>query len=191
MKRELFITLCGVMFIIMLVAALFTNKNAQDAAGNALHEIKTFDAWKQSAYAPGPNCPIYPQAQTGGANYYPYQAAGLQQAAVQAAPPIMAGQDAPVLIKQLGVEGVGVGGGKVKITGVMGSSWADKAGLKEGDIILTFDTKKITSLEQFQALLAKAPPEKNYKVTYLRGTRKQKCVVTVGEGEMEGFVPLR
>jgi membrane-associated protease RseP (regulator of RpoE activity) len=196
MKREYFIAICGVIFMVMLIAALFTNKGAQSAAEGALHEIRTADLWQQSAYT-NPACPVYPQTRQG--YYYPNRAAGMQQAA--AAAPIMAGlpdrtviqagQQPPALIKQMGAEVVPVGGGKVKIAGVMGSSWADKAGLKPGDILLSFNTKKITGLAQFQDLITKAPPEKNYKVTYLRGARKRKCSLTVGEGEMEGFTPIR
>lgn len=105
--------------------------------------------------------------------------------------PIPAGAQRPVLVKEFGAEVVEVAAGKVKITGVMGNSWADKAGLKQGDILLAFDTKKITGLKQFQGMLAQAAPEKNYKVTFLRGGRTKRCVVTVGEGEMEGFTPIR
>lgn len=182
MKKEIVIGIIGVAFIGMLLIALFTNKDARDTAENALHEIRTFDAWKPTAY-----CPTYPQ---GGQQYYSYQAGAAQQVAMPGVPPILAGQERPVLIKGWGAEVMPVGGGKVKITGVMGSSWADKAGLKAGDIILSFDSKKITSLQQFQQIVATAAPEKDYKVTFLRGSRTKKCLVTVGEGEMEGFTPI-
>lgn len=228
MKREFLIGAFGLLFILMLVFALFRNKSAQDSAENTLHEITTFDLWKQTAYQPAAYCPTYPQ---GGQGAYPYQAGMGQlgggqavpafQGGGQAAPvvqgggqavniapgvaqannaqpsaapvrtPILAGQERPVLVKQMGAEMIPVAGGKVKITGVMGNSWADKAGLKAGDIILSFDTKKISGFEQFQALVAKAPPEKSYKITFLRGSRMKKALVTVGEGEMEGFTPIK
>lgn len=187
MKREVIIGICGFAFIIMMIVALFKNKDVQDSAENVLHEIRTFDAWKQSAYTP----PVYyPQNLQGNQGYCQSQPGFIQQAAMQGAPAIFSGQDAPVLIKQFGVEAIAVGGGKVKITGVMGASWADKAGLRAGDILLTFNAKKITSMEQFQSLLAKAPPEKDYKITFLRAGRTKHCLVTVGEGEMEGFTPI-
>lgn len=191
MKKEFVISICGVLFLAMLAMALFNNKNVQDSAENTLHEITTFDLWKQTAYTPAAYCPTYPQGAPG---YYSGQAGSMQQVAVATttavAPPITAGAQAPVLVKEMGMEVVAVSGGKVKITGVMGSSWADKAGLKAGDILLSFDTKKITSLKQFQSLLSAAPPEKPYKVVFLRGSTKKKCLVTVGEGEMEGFTPI-
>lgn len=197
MKKEVIIGICGFAFIVMMAVALFKNKDVQDSAENALHEVTTFDLWKQSAYTPAAYCPTYPQGQ----GYYPPQAGSiLQQGAVQpmamqqvalpAAPAIFPGQEQPVLIKEFGAEVIPVGGGKVKITGVMGSSWADKAGLKAGDILLSFDSKRISSLKQFQTLLTQAPPEKNYRVTFLRGGRTKHCSVTVGEGEMEGFTPI-
>lgn len=187
MKREILIAICGVIFVVMIAVALFNDKSVKDSAENTLHEITTYDLWKQTAYTQAAYCPV-PQ---GGQRYYPqYQGGNLQPVALAAAPVISAGQEVPVLIKQFGAEVMPVGGGKVKITGVMGRSWADKAGLKAGDILLSFDTKKITGLQQFQGLVTAAAPEKDYKITYLRGTRTKKGLVTIGEGEMEGFTPI-
>ena len=104
--------------------------------------------------------------------------------------PIFAGQAPPVLIKELGIEVIPASGGKVKITGVMGNSWADKGGLRAGDIIMEFDTKSIKGLESFRDIINRTPPEKEYKVKVLRAGRIKKCRVTVGEGEMGGFLPI-
>jgi len=204
MRKEVIIGICGLLFILMLVLALFRSRSVQDSAENALHEITTYDLWKQTAYTPAAYCPTYPGNMQQGATagtaqiapgaqqlVQPYQSWNMQQAAMANAPPIAPGANAPVLVKEIGAEVMPVGGGKVKITGVMGNSWADKAGLKQGDILLSFNTKRITGLKQFQGLLAQAAPEKNYKVTFLRGARTKKCVVTVGEGEMEGFTPIK
>ncbi len=187
MKRETLITLSAIIFFIMILIALFTNSSVQDASLDTLHEIKTADAWKQqAALVPGVNCPV-PQ-QGGAQGYYPYQQGqGMQQVA---APVIAQGQAAPELIKYMGTEVIEVGGGKVKITGVMGNSWAAKSGLEAGDILLSFDTQPITSLAQFKDQLAKVPPEKDYKITYLRGARKKKGIIFIGECEMEGFLPI-
>jgi len=73
----------------------------------------------------------------------PYQPAALanqvpgQQIALANTTPAF-DPDKPVLIKKFGVEVEPITGGKVKITGVMGNSWAEKAGLKVGDILLFF-----------------------------------------------------
>jgi membrane-associated protease RseP (regulator of RpoE activity) len=188
MKKEAIIGICGIAFILMLIVSLFRSRDMRDSVENTLHEITTFDMWKQSAYTPAAYCPVNPQ---GGQGYYSPQAGAIRQAAMPGAPAIFPGQEKPALIKQFGVEVIPVGGGKVKITGVMGSSWADKAGLKAGDILLSFDTKRITGLEHFRSLVTKAAPERDYKVTFLRGGRTKSCLVTVGEGEMEGFTPIR
>jgi S1-C subfamily serine protease len=74
----------------------------------------------------------------------------------------------------------------VKITGVMGSSWAQRAGLLSQDIVLSFNRKKIDGLKQFQTLVQQAAPEKDYQIKVLRGDRVKSFMVTVGEGEMEG-----
>ena len=120
-------------------------------------------------------------------------APAMQQVALaqQAKTPIVEGQQAPVLIKQMGMEVIEVSGGKVKVTGVMGGSWADKGGLKAGDIILRFKSKQITSLKEFQTLTAAAAPEMDYAVKYLRDGNSKKTMVTIGEGEMEGFLPIK
>ena len=195
MKKEGIISICAVAFLAMLVIALFNNDHARHATEEVLHEITTADMFKQSAYAPAVNDPTFQWAGQGGApaqgqGYNFNQSPTMQQAAMAGAPALFPGQQAPVLIKQMGAEVIPVGGGKVKITGVMGNSWADKAGLKAGDILLTFNTKTITGLEQFQDLVAKVLPEKDYKITFLRGSRKKKGVLTIGEGEMEGFTPI-
>lgn len=111
-------------------------------------------------------------------------------AALMQAPPIAPGQKPPTLIKELGMEVMDASGGKVKVTGVMGASWADRAGLRAGDIILRFNNKKFVGLKEFQVLVTAASPEKDYPVRYLRDGAVKKTLVTVGEGEMEGFTPI-
>ena len=72
----------------------------------------------------------------------------------------------------------------------MGNSWAEKAKLQPGDILLSFDSKEITDLKQFQDMVTKAAPEMSYKVVFYRDGRKKKCLITLGEGEMDGFTPI-
>ena len=161
----------GICVIILL--ALFSRRDVLHMTGEVLHEVRTFDAWSPAAYqCPTGNMPV------------------AMPAAFMQAPPIMIGEAPPELVKGLGIEVVPVVGGKVKITGVMGNSWADKAGLKSNDIILRFNKKKIKDMEHFKALVAKAPPEKDYKIKVLRGAKMKSMRVTVGEGEMEGFTPI-
>jgi len=217
MKKELFILICGSLFLAMMIIAAFNHPAVQTASAEMLHEIKTADVWHGAAYTPvainqgngsfvqqgavpdGTLVPVafpYPNGVAGNYPQYqvqsfpvapdPNQAAAFQpqQAAFVPVP------DKPVLIKKFGAEVVPISGGKVKITGVMGNSWAQKAGLLPGDILLTFDGKDITDLKQFEGLVTKAAPEMNFKVVYFRDGRKKKCLITLGEGEMDGFLPI-
>ena len=155
MKKEIIIALCGISLVIIMVAAIFGSPRLKEVG--VLHEIRTFDAWEQSGFV---NSGLYRNPQ-----------ANVVQAAFPSAPPILQGEAAPLLIKELGVEVIPVGGGKVKITGIMGGSWAEKGGLKSNDIILRFNTKKIKGLPHFRELLKKVSPEKDYKIKVLRGGR--------------------
>lgn len=172
--KKLHTTFGLIAVVIVVVIALFSNHEVQDLSRAALHEIRTFDAWKQSAYTPG-SCPLPGR---------------YQQAAFTQAPPIMQGEKPPQLIKEMGMEVVPVSGGKVKITGIMGNSWADRAGLKVDDIILRFNKKKLSGLDQFEEMVSTVSPEKDYPIKVLRMGRVKKLRVTIGEGEMEGFTPI-
>jgi S1-C subfamily serine protease len=182
LKRKVLIAAAVLVTVAVIVVALFSAR--PDATGEAqdmLHEIRTFDTWSMAAAGP------YPYGNGGGqAQLYP--GGGLCQVAAKT--PIFANQAPPVLIKELGIEVVPASGGKVKITGVMGNSWADKAKLKADDIIMEFDMKSIKGLEDFKGMINRSPPEKEYKIKVLRAGRVKKCLVMVGEGEMGGFLPI-
>ncbi len=193
MSKENIIIICGVVFLVVLLIGALPHHPVQDMAAEAFHEIKTSDAFKEAAFTPG--CPLPAGAGTyAGQGYYAGQGAMLQPgamaAAVTGASVMNQGQIAPELVKIMGVEALEVAGGKVKIAGVMGSSWAAKAGLVAGDILLSFNGKDINGFDRFKKDLAALPPEKDYKFTYLHGASKKKGLIWVGEGEMEGFLPI-
>lgn len=93
------------------------------------------------------------------------------------------------LVKELAMT-VGASQGKdtVIVQAVYGSGNADKAGLKVGDRITRFNGRKITSVKQFLATVARAAPEAMVKIEVFRLEKKQTLKVMVGEGEMEGAV---
>ena len=212
MKKETFIIICGALFLAMMIIAAFNHPAVQTASAEMLHEIKTADVWQGAAYTPVANNPqgdvlrpiAFPYPNGVGNNYPQYQVQNyLSQQPIQpvgfinqnpnqqiALANTLPDPDKPVLIKKFGVEVEPITGGKVKITGVMGNSWAEKAGLKVGDILLSFDAKEITDLKQFQDMVTKAAPEMNFKVVYYRNGRRMKCLITLGEGEMDGFTPI-
>ena len=204
MKKETFIIICGALFLTMMIIAAFNHPGVQTASAEMLHEIKTADVWHGAAYTPLVNNPqadtltpvAFPQYQVQSyLTQQPIQPVGFvtqdpnQQIAFANTPPGVE-QDKPVLIKKFGAEVEPITGGKVKITGIMGNSWAQKAGLQVGDILLSFDAKEITDLQQFQDMVTKAAPEMNFKLSFYRNGRKMKCQITLGEGEMDGFLPI-
>lgn len=181
MKKEVFIAFCGIAFLAMLVIAVFTHQDVQDAANDAFHEIKTYDGFKQAAAPVGAQGDILQPLM---------MQPGMAQQVAMTAPAITADQDKPVLIKYFGCEVASVIGGKAKVTGIMGNSWAEKAGLKTGDILLSFNGKEITSIAQLQDILVKSPGEADYKLDYLRGPLKKHTTIFIGEAEMDGFLPI-
>lgn len=152
--------------VIIIIAALFSNTDAKGNRQGVLTQIPT---------------QMLPQMvpQNDLTGQVPNQA-----------PPISANDKPPELIRQMGIEIIPVSGGKVKITGVMGGSWADKALLRRNDIILRFDGKKLKSMDHFKMLVALAPSDRNYTMKFLRSGRVKSCLVAVGEGEMEGFTAI-
>lgn len=191
MKSEVLVTIFGMVFLFMLLIVIFNHPSMQTATTEALHEIKTADIWQSAAYTPAAF--PYPNGVQGNYPQYQVQSFTPQDFNQPAALTGMAqtqDPDKPVLIKKFGAEVLPISGGKVKITGVMGNSWAAKAGLLPGDILLSFNTKEITDLKQFMDLVMKAPPEIECKVVLLRNGQKKKALIMIGEGEMDGFLPI-
>jgi hypothetical protein len=92
-----------------------------------------------------------------------------------------------VLIKELALE-VSASEGKksVVICSVYGGGKAEKAGLRVGDRIVRFNGRNVKNVKQFKSIVARAKPESDVKTQVIRGGKKIKSVVRIGEGEMEG-----
>jgi hypothetical protein len=112
-------------------------------------------------------------------------------ATLAAAPPIAADAVKPVLIKQFGIEVCPTPGGGAKVSGVMGNSFASKAGLVAGDIVIECNGKKVPDAEGLAQLILNAPAEAEAQLKIMRNDRMKKVAVMVGEGEMEGFTPIQ
>ena len=95
------------------------------------------------------------------------------------------------LIREFGAEVTPIGPGRVKIVGVMGNSWAAKAGLKRGDIILRFNKQKVVGgPKQLQSMVRQVRNEMVYPIIIMRDGQIKKLNIKVGEGEMDNFRPI-
>ena len=95
----------------------------------------------------------------------------------------------PLVIKQLGMEVMEAGGG-VRITGVMGNSHAERAGLRAGDMIGKLGGREVMTMAQLQGAIASAKPESSVAILVVRDGLLVKLSAMVGEGEMEGVTPI-
>jgi serine protease Do len=71
---------------------------------------------------------------------------------------------------------------------VVENSPADKAGLKQGDVVISFDGKEIESNSQFQFLVAGKEPGKKVDLEIIRNGKRNILVVELGERESEEVV---
>lgn len=63
---------------------------------------------------------------------------------------------------------------------VVKGSPADKVGIKRGDVIVEFDSKKIKSVEDLPKLVAAARPESKSEMVVIRDGTRKKFAVTIG-----------
>ncbi len=108
-----------------------------------------------------------------------------------AAPAAVPGAAKPTLIKQFGIEVSPAPGSGARVTGVMGNSYAANSGLRAGDIIIECNGARVRGVEQFQQLVTRATPEADAQIRIMRAGRARDLLIMVGEGEMEGFTPIR
>ena len=69
----------------------------------------------------------------------------------------------------------------VKVAGVTPGSPAEKAGVKEGDVLLKLDGKDVANLQGFSGILRGLTPGQTVKVVLSRGGQEQTLDVTVVE----------
>ncbi len=73
-----------------------------------------------------------------------------------------------------------------KVTDVTDNSAADKAGLKEGDVIIRVDDTKIENHDQLSKAISKHKPEEKVTIVYLRDGKEQKSTATLGKTTFSG-----
>ena len=73
-----------------------------------------------------------------------------------------------------------------RVTNVVKGSAAEKAGLKEGDIISKVGDKKVADGESLSELVTSSKPKETVKITYKRGGNENTVKATLGERKMSG-----
>jgi serine protease Do len=89
----------------------------------------------------------------------------------------------------LGVVTEQVDGG-VKITDITDESGADKAGLKEDDVITKVDDKKIDDPDDLTKVIRGHKPGDKVTISYLRDKKEQKATAELGKWKGAGFSAL-
>ena len=69
----------------------------------------------------------------------------------------------------------------ILVAQVSGNSPAEKAGLKQGDVIVEFNGKTVTKVNSFRNRVALKKPGSRQKVTVLRNRKRKTLTVTIGE----------
>lgn len=69
----------------------------------------------------------------------------------------------------------------VLISGVVEDSPAEEAGLEDGDVIISFDGKKVYSVKKLTSLVRKTEPGSRVKVKIIRDGDDKRLTVTLGE----------
>lgn len=69
----------------------------------------------------------------------------------------------------------------VRLQGVRDQSPAQKAGLRKGDVIVSFDGAEVANLEEFAALLFRAEPGSEVEIVVQRGDARVPLRATLGE----------
>jgi serine protease Do len=93
---------------------------------------------------------------------------------------IQLGTLSPALAKQLGLDPDTKG---ILVDDVVKGSPADKAGLKQGDVIVGFAGEKITSRPAFRLKVASSPVGKSYEIEYYREGKRQTATIVPAPAE--------
>lgn len=75
----------------------------------------------------------------------------------------------------------------VGVQAVVKGSAAERAGLRERDVIVRFDDEAVTSVRKLNRLIDESSPEHTARLTVLRGGSEQQVSATIGR--REGFAP--
>ena len=78
----------------------------------------------------------------------------------------------------------------VLVNGVVEGSPAEKAGIEEGDVIISFDGKKTDSIERLTALVRRTSPGTEVDIKVIRDGEEKDVQVTIGESSSSSLFNL-
>jgi serine protease Do len=90
-----------------------------------------------------------------------------------------------------GYLGVALEDGKdrgAEVRDVVDDSPAARAGLKDGDVVVSFDGESVRSAAQLSRLVRETPAGRTVELAYLRGGSRQQAQVTLGEPRRMGLI---
>ena len=64
---------------------------------------------------------------------------------------------------------------------------AEKAGLKENDVIVSFNGRRVDSVRELQRLLSETPADRNVQIEVIRGGSHQTLAATLTKRSLQGF----
>ena len=73
---------------------------------------------------------------------------------------------------------------------VVGDSPAEKSGLKENDVIVSFNGRRIDSVRELQRLLNETPAERTVQIEVIRGGSRQTLATTLAKRSLQSFKML-
>ena len=151
----------------------FQNDLAGSKVGSEVYMCVARDDYKFTAYAVPEERPPYLPAVT---KTYPFLGATVSDAAF----------DSEEMEK---LEEAGKSGG-VLVEKVLPNSPADKAGLQEGDLIMSFNSRKTTTLREFLADLSGAQPGERVRMCIMRDDYRKTLYVTMGSNVSRDVIVL-
>ena len=80
--------------------------------------------------------------------------------------------------------------GAVVMKVVQGSP-AEKAGIKENDVIVAFNGRRVDSVRELQRLMSDTPAGRNVAIEVIRGGGRQTITATMGKHELRQFGPFQ
>src|SRR5712692_9786040 len=70
---------------------------------------------------------------------------------------------------------------------VVAGSPAEKSGLKENDVIVSFNGRRVDSVRELQRLLSETPPERTVQIEVIRGGSRQMLAASLAKRSAQSF----